>query len=464
MEYKIHIDFCQRTMMIWYLMLLLMFFGSNAYAYSVGSNSWHLDSPLQAIHNSDLVCKVNVLSVRELGLTDSFIFELGTQAICRVATAKVISSVKGSCEDTVQIRFCVPKDSGRDMGLLKGQLFTELHSGEHCLVFLRHTDEGYFLNRIQSKARVVANSVDYNNNKDILIRLLSEFGAGLNAKDDLIRLQAVEELGYVGAELMKKLQPFQFKDDESNRDIAFFLKQIQPVIRKACLDKDFVVRSVAVMSSFKLGYAPTIEQAKAILLADPNIMSSAESRSKYGIDDFSVKDLQRLLLAIMDDTTRRAIKDLNNGSRIRQPRGIYRGVSGFPYADFYRWALETDIVKNNKDFRRSIANVIWIRYEKESVPQMIQLLDDSEQDIRQIAVSALMKCINGNLNTAWDSRSFYSSGWDSIQLMNQIKEMPLEQRQKDYQEHEHEYIHYWKTWWSENQEKFLEKPRPVSDI
>lgn len=459
-----HVGFNRFSMMLLYPMLLLMSCWSNAYAHPVGSNNWHLDSPLQAIYNSDLVCKVNILSVREVGLTDSFIFELGPQAICQVATAKVISIVKGSCEDTIQIRFYVPKDNGRYMGLLKGQLFTELHSGEHCLVFLRHTDDGYFLNRIQSKARVVANPADYNSQSDILIRLLSEFRAGLNAKDEQISLQAVEELGYIGDELMEKLQPFQFQDDQNNHDIANSLKQIQPAIRKACLDQDFIVRSVAVMSSFKLGYAPTIEQAKAILLADPNGFTSVESRSKYGIDDFSVKGLQRSLLSTMDATTRRAIKNLNTGSTIRRSRGIYRGVFGFPYADFYRWALATDIVKNDKELRHSIANVIWIRYDKESIPQMIQLLNDPEQSIRRMAVSALKKCIHDNFSNAWDRKSFYSSGWESLQRMNQIKEKPFEERLNDYQEHEQEYIQYWKRWWSENQERFSKEPRPVSDM
>jgi len=464
MKLKMHISFCRFSMMLLYLVLFLMSSGSDAFASPIGSNNWHLNSPLQVIHNSDLVCKVNILSVREVGLSDSFIFEWGSQAICRVATAKVISIIKGSCEDTIQIWFYVPKDNGKHMGLQKGQLFTELQSGEHCLVFLRHADDGYCLNRIQSKARVVANPVDYNNQSDILIKLLSEFGAGLNAKDDLIRLQAAEELGAVGDELMEKLQPFQFKDDESNRAIAYSLKQIQPVIRKACLDQDFIVRSVAVMSSFKLGYAPTIEQAKTILLTDPNRMTSAESRSKYGIDDFSVKGLQRSLLATMDATTRRTIKDLDDGSIIRPPGGIHRGVSGFPYANFYCWALETDVVKNNKDLRRSIANVIWIRYERDSVPQMIQLLEDPESDIRQTAVSALNKCIHNNFSNAWDRESFYSSGWESLQRMNKIKEKPLKQRQNDYLEHGQEYIQYWKKWWSENQGTFSKESRPVSDM
>lgn len=444
-------------------LLLYLVCTGDAFAYPAGSNNWHLNSPLQAIHNSDLVCKVSILSIHEAGKTMSS-FGMGREVIRYVATAKVISIIKGSCDAVIQIQFHGPNDKMVSMVLSNWPLFTELQSGEHCLVFLRHTDKGYYLNRICSKARVVAKKVDYHQDENILIRLLSEFQAGLDAKDEMVRLQAVEELGYVGDELLEKLRPFQGEDGENYR-IAHSLKEARRAIRRACLDEDIVVRSVAVMSSFKLGDPPRIDQVKAILKADPNRITSAESRSKYGIDDFCVTGLQRSLLSIMDETTRRAMKDLDDGSTMRRPLGIFRGVPGFAYADFYRWALETDLAKSNKDLRLSIANVIWIRYEKDSVPQMIQMLDDPEQSIRRTAASALKKCINGNFSNAWDRRSFYSSGFDSIKRMNEIKEKPWEQRLKDYQEHEHEYIQYWKKWWSENQERFrLKESVPVSDM
>lgn len=433
---------------------VLLMLCNAAMGYPAASNNWHLNSSLQAGHNAELVCKIRVVSVR-----DAEHLVAGASNVSRkIATAKVVSIVKGKCGDTIQIEASLhPLDMPQS---------TELHPGECCLVFLKRSDSGYLLNRVRSKARVVAKAVDYQQDDDVLLRLLTEFLAGLKAKDEMIRLQAVEELGYIGDELMEKLKPFQNGDEQSRR-VAFYLKQARHAIRKARSDENFVIRNVAVMSSFKLGDPPSLDQTIAILRADPNDFNPADSKSKYGIHDFCISALQRSLLETMDQTTRRSVKDLGDGLTIRATppqRGIFRGVPGFPYADLYRWALETDIVKNNKDLRRAIANVIWIRYEKESVPQMIQLLDDPERDIRHTAVSALMKCINDNLNTAWDSRSFYSSGWDSIQLMNQLKEMPLEQRQKEYQEHEQEYINYWKSWWSENQGRFSKEPRPVSDM
>lgn len=441
--------------------LLYLVCMGNAFASPAGSNNWHLNSPLQAGSNSDLVCKVSILSTHN---TEQ-IMDPRIDMMPYVATAKVTSILKGSCDDVIQIHFYYQIDNVLRMAPPEVPLIKELQPGEDWLVFLQHTDKGYFLNRVRNKARVSAKKVNYHDSKDLLIRLLAEFQAGLDAEDGMVRLQAVEELGYIGAKLLKQLRPFEGEDGENYR-IAQSLKEVRRAIRRACSDKDIVVRSVAVMSSFKLGEPPRIDQVKAILKTNPNMMTPAESRSKYGIDDFCVATLQRSLLSTMDETTRRRMKDLKDGSTMmRRPRGIFRGAPGFAYADFYRWALETDLVKSNKDLRRSIANVIWIRYDKESVPEMIQMLDDPEQSIRHTAVSALKKCINGNFSNAWDRRSFYSSGFESAKLMNEIKEKPLEERQKDYREHEREYIQYWKKWWSENQEGFHPKESmPVSDM
>ena len=55
---------------------------------------------------------------------------------------------------------------------------------------------------------------------------------------------------------------------------------------------------------------------------------------------------------------------------------------------------------NSEQTRRAIANVIWIRCEKASVPEMMRLLDDSNMHIRRTAVSALRKCINSDLSNS----------------------------------------------------------------
>jgi len=66
----------------------------------------------------------------------------------------------------------------------------------------------------------------------------------------------------------------------------------------------------------------------------------------------------------MDATTRRVVVDLKDGSVIRKEANSpypFRGVRGFDYAEFYRQALDCEVVKNSEQMRTAIANVIWIR-------------------------------------------------------------------------------------------------------
>ena len=66
----------------------------------------------------------------------------------------------------------------------------------------------------------------------------------------------------------------------------------------------------------------------------------------------------------MDATTRRVVVDLKDGSVIRREANSpypFRGVRGFDYAEFYRQALDCEVVKNSEQMRTAIANVIWIR-------------------------------------------------------------------------------------------------------
>ena len=158
----------------------------------------------------------------------------------------------------------------------------------------------------------------------------------------------------------------------------------------------------------------------------------------------------------MDSTTRRFIRSLNDGEIIRAPGrhgDVYRGVPGFPYARFYRLALATEVVGRDADMRHAIANVLWIRCEKASVPEMIRFLDDSKTGIRQTAVSALNKCINANFSNEWDRSTFYRRDV-AANTPGPTHEKPLEERLRDYELNEREYIRYWKDWWRENRSQY----------
>jgi HEAT repeat protein len=280
-----------------------------------------------------------------------------------------------------------------------------------------------------------------------LLKLLAEFRAGLKSNDEMVHLQAAEELGYIGDELMKQIRPFSGDNGRSQR-LAEALKQARRAIPAACQSEDFVIRSAAIMSSFQLAEPPRLDGTLQILREDPNSFGPAASEGKYGIRDFCVLAVQKRLLQTMDATTRRFVKNLDDGSTIRVPGGrpdVYRGVPGFPYAQFYGQALATGAVLRDTEMRTSIVNVIWSRYEKESVPQMIRLLDDADSHIRQVAVSALNRYINRNFSNGWDRDTFYRHN-----VLGVTDEKPLEQRQRDYELNEHEYIQYWRDWWREH--------------
>ena len=405
--------------------------------------------------NADVVCKVRITKVRDAGLVPSYLFRSEANVRREIATAEVISMIVGSSPAQIEIEYEYPRGGNWVSGSPICQEFTKLDPGEICLVFLRTSGDIYRLSRIQSKARVVASPVAYTLGDRPLLRLLAEFLAGADCDDEMIRLQAIEELGYVGDGLMEQLQPFKGRGGQGER-IAQALREAQRVIRKARSSKDLVSRSVAVTSSFKLVDPPALDEMLQIMHADPNAFGPAESEAKYGIADFSVSSLQRRLLETLDSTTRRLIKSLDDGSTIPAPGGrvgIYRGVPGFPYARFYRFALATDAVAREAEMRRSIVNVFWIRYERASVPEMIQLLDDNEMRIRQTAVSALNECINANFSNEWSREIFYRRGVGPG-APGLTDQKPLEERLRDYERNEREYIQYWKDWWRENRDKY----------
>jgi hypothetical protein len=215
------------------------------------------------------------------------------------------------------------------------------------------------------------------------------------------------------------------------------------------------------ISSFQADDSTGIEGPLELLRSNPSDFDPSDSLRKYGIKDFCISKLQLRLLKTMDAMTRRVVVDLKDGSKIQREKGspyTFRGVRGFDYAAFYRQALTYEAVKNSEPMRSAIANVLWIRYEKASVPEMIKLLDDSNMPIRRTAVSALRKCIHSDRSNSWEPRHFYDPA-AAREYMNSGIEKKLEDQQKDYRDHEQEYILYWKKWWHKHKNEFgtLEK-------
>lgn len=436
--------------MISYKIALLVTFAAslllplgNVFAYPAGSNDWHLNSASQAKH-ADLVCKIQVTSVYQDRPAKPGPSIMGHNTALMIANSKVLSVIKGKCPDVIDIEFRYPKDMDPRMASHLRQDYTNLSEGEMCIVFLKKSGSRYKLDRIHGKARVQSEIVDYNLGDTPNLKLLAEFLVGSNSRDEQVKLQSVEELGYLGDSLIREFRLVR-DDKELFRKIAFGLGKAKQALRKTRSCQNLVIRNISVISSFQVDDSPGIEAPLELLRLDPAEFNQNRSMKKYGIGDFCVSNLQLRLLETIDATTRRAVFDLKDGEKIRRRPGspyIFRGVRGFDYATFFNQALDCEVVKNSEAMRLRIANVLWIRYEERSVPEMVKLLDDPNINIRRTAVSALRKCINSDFSNSWELRKDGSG-------FGKSDEKSSEEMLKDYQNNEQQYIQHWKKWWQD---------------
>lgn len=447
-----------QIMFLFVLSTVFLFLHSEmSYAVPLGSNGWYLDSPLQTQHNSDLVCKIQVISIRRGEAVSNSIF-MGVSGVHRMtATAKVLSIIKGECPYVIEIEFEYPIDNSINMSIPISQLCTGLSEKETCIVFLKTQENKYKLNRIRSKLRVVPEVVDYNLGDTPNMRLVAEFLAGCESDDEFIKLQAVEELGFHGEEMIENLSK-SISNSELFEKIAFALSKVKDALGKTRDSKDLIIRSISNIASFQSDDSPGIEEPLKLLRMSPSEFDPNDSSKKYDIRDFCVSNLQLRLLQTMDSTTRRALVDFNDRTVIWRENGIpeiYRGLRDFDYAEFYKQALDCESVKNSEQMRTAIANVLWIRFERKSVPVIVRLLDDTYSHIRSTAVSALRKCINADYSNSWEPEDFYRTfKGNEFYFADQKPEKSLEERLKDYHDHEQEYIQYWKNWWQKNKGDF----------
>lgn len=404
-----------------------------SFGYPVGSNSWHLNSSLQARINADLVCKVHVLSIRREGVIESNLWPGAPNVSRMIASAKVLSVIKGKCAQVIDIQFHYPQDGTMQWGDPPWLIYTELKEGETCLVFLKESRPYYILDRINSKARVEPKTIDYNLGDIPNLRLLAEFLAGCNSDNEMVKLQAVEELGYLGEAMIGSISSSPYRDSKQALErclqMDLGLSKARDTLGKMRSCEDMVIKNIAIISSFQTDDSPGIKAPLELLRMNPSDFDPNDSLKKYGIRDFCISSLQSRLLETMDSTTRRFIVNLEDLSIIRRKDNNrpFRGVRGFDYAEFFKQALDCEAVRENDDMRSAIANVIWIRCEKESLPEMVRLLDDENQYVRFVAVGSLMKYTGGGPERG---------GWE------------------EFKKTEKEYVQYWKKWWKENKEQF----------
>jgi hypothetical protein len=336
-----------------------------SYGFSIGSDSWHVNSPFQAKHNADVVCKIKVLSIRQEEIIQNNLFPGAPDVRRMIAKSKVLSFIKGKCPKVIDIEFHYPKDRNPISGHPINQVYTELSKDEVCIVFLKQSKSYYKLNRIYSKLRVQPEALDYNMGDTPDLRLLAEFIAGCNSDNELVRLQAVEEIGYLGNTMIHQIYRSPYLDSkqvlERCIEIDSALAKARQTIKKMYASRDLVIKNLAVIASFQVGISPGTEKPLELLRMNPSDFDQDDSMKKYGIHDFCISSLQLRLLQTMDSTTRRFLVNLKEKSVIKKPSGSYlRGVPDFNYAEFSKQAMQYEVVKNSKEMQNAIAHILWI--------------------------------------------------------------------------------------------------------
>ena len=345
------------------LAVFILLSSAKSYSFVTSSNSWHVNSPFQAKHNADIVCKIKVISVCQQGTTKNNLFPGAPDVHLTIAKSKVLSIIKGKCPQTIDIEFHYPKEGVSILSFPIEQVYTKLSDDEVCIVFLKQENSSYRLKRINSKLRVQPEIVVCNLGDTPDLKLLAEFLAGCNSENELIKLQAIEEIGYLGNTMIQQIYQSPYLDNEQvlerclEMDSA--LEKARQTIQKMYASRDTVIKSLAVIASFQVGISPGIEKSLSLLRMNPSNFDPNDSLNKYGTKDFCIASLQLRLLQTMDSTTRRFLVDLKEKTIVKKESGKYlRGVPDFDYAEFAKQAMQCKVVKNSKPMRSAIDHII----------------------------------------------------------------------------------------------------------
>ena len=422
---------------------------------------WQVDATRQAATEADRVVKVEVLSLLEAGTARNEVSASPPELRRLTASCRVLSEIKERCPGIIRVEFQYPAESDIEGNPSLAQQFTSLRVGEVALVFLKDIGMDFRLSRINGKVRVTADRVRHEMVDEPNERLLSEFVASAQDSDPMVRLQAVEELGYVGDAILREMAASQYRYSSEAADRCIMLDKkldaAREVLAEARKSTDPVVRFAAIISSFQVDTTPGEATALEILHVDPAKLSPAESLAQYGSIGFSVQAMQARLLDVMDATTRRLLLDMRERDVIRRQDGKpYRGIRDFWYPEFCAGALACESVRASGPMRWSLANILWVRSDVASVPEMIALLDDPDILVRSTVVAGLIKTVASPYSNPLEVHSPWMSSVDATDVEVRDREVDPAEAMRDYQLKEQEYLTYWKTWWDQNKDDFDE--------
>lgn len=361
----------------------------------------YLAAPFSAkylLRDSDVVCRVHVLSVHVEGTMTDTHFRPPLESARMVARAKTVSVIKGAPAAELEIAFPNPL-------LLTGGsmvMYTDLVEGEDAIIFLKKTDSSIYefhdpLNG-NGALKVSPKPPKYDLGQTPHDKMLAELLALAAAdapKSPFVSI--AEQLGEFG-------------------DV-----RAAPALRKLSVSKDIVARGVALASRIRAGDPPS----------QTDLLSFFRAKAPEGVSmsprmTNSLPNMQQKILSALGESVRDNELESVRDTEIGQPAKPKR-LPGFDYLTFLRAALATDAVKGSPEMRREIARVYRQLADQKAAPDLIVLLDDPDQNVRYLAATGLANTYA--MNEYYVSTTLFAQD-------------------------EAKYVGYWKDWWKENGGQF----------
>ena len=306
------------------------------------------------VTDSDVVCKIRVtlLACKGESEVNSSHSPLKTKKV--IAEGKVISTIKGDVPDA--LRIIHPERTAM-------VTFTAFSDDEVTIVFLKRVDEHYeFTDVHNGKMACVSSFVKYEHGKKPLDRLLSELLALCNSSTGRTRLSAIEHLGELG-------------------DI-----RASKTFRALSGSADPSLRGVALVSRIKVGDSIKPDTLLDYLGQNPVLLDHGKSLTKYRISGYTISNLTRRIMRALENSV-----VIDTRFQSMKPPRLSRVLPGFDYITFFEKASALPALVDSPGNRRSMVYTLRLLADKRAIPLVKWLLDDSDPDVRYLAVTALTR-------------------------------------------------------------------------
>ena len=357
----------------------------------------YLSAPFDAgylLKQADVVCKVKVLSVARDGTILLINFRPPIETPRFVALVRTISVIKGAPADEFAVAFPRWDDFGGALGDKPRTLristpdTTDLTRGEITVLLLKGSSSPYeFVDWADNhgKLKAFSRNLRYGTEATPRDKLLAELLAYLKGAKGKDRIATIEQLGKLGN------------------------INAREVLRKQSASDNLAVRGQALISRVQIGDMPGSDELSSFLRLEPSQPVRADVRIEPWQIGGSLPNLQLTLLMEINIS-------LGPGG------SVPKLAPNFDYAAFCEQALQLSTIKENKAARAEIASIMRTVADKRSIPDLVALLDDSEQSVRYLAATGLAN-VNG--------RNDYYVSVDRFKA------------------DEAKYITYWKDWWND---------------